>query len=528
MSAEYKHIEEQDTNELFTAEHDLSKVGLTPTESSLEDVSNLKRQFDILLHKVLNYSGPLIWTSIGSTQSFFVAGGLQILKRHAIAFTMAFILGCFPLIFFITLSSNDFYSSSDCSVYGYHVTTTNFLPGLLTIDVVYGPLQFWAAKLIDTIWDLAVGRGLQLLFWYLSYLVFSNALLRSMEISASPFHTFLGLTLDNCSLSSLGAIIRDFKHYSTLQNRALFVAIGLASCYVLALPTILSAMTGYSNVTYPFVESGSGEWLNLHDFSSQNYSRGDTMLYRFAKNDTLGIPHDVCLSDVQALPDERSRHAVAACSTIDSWTGHPTKWNGTALGPERVYSCVNGTLTQSPVIADESTYSGLRAKHCRTCNETVQLVVAGKNITAKASDIFHAAKDCAGSCYNNTCYQAHWIAEKGTCFTPPNTVPVYQWGFSRNLVGIYVILQIIWTYTLYFIWLDAEINSTLVKRGYSLTQLRAVFVLTQAAQGSTSLDLQSLIMLETGKLQESVRSKDAAVVLGCIVGEIDEKDAEDI
>jgi hypothetical protein len=61
------------------------------------------------------------------------------------------------------------------------------------------------------------------------------------------------------------------------------------------------------------------------------------------------------------------------------------------------------------------------------------------------------------------------------------------------------------------IWLDAQFNSALVNRGYTLGQLRAVLVIAGAAQESTFLDLPKLLSFDTGKLQAQLGNREAVV-----------------
>jgi hypothetical protein len=108
-----------------------------------------------------------------------------------------------------------------------------------------------------------------------------------MEKSAAPFKTFLSLTLDNCTLSSIWCVFGDIARHSNLRHRLLFGWVGLASCYIIALPTILSAMTGYSNVTVPFVKMESGKLIALDQFKKVGPEMvNDEELWYFLKNET--------------------------------------------------------------------------------------------------------------------------------------------------------------------------------------------------------------------------------------------------
>lgn len=61
------------------------------------------------------------------------------------------------------------------------------------------------------------------------------------------------------------------------------------------------------------------------------------------------------------------------------------------------------------------------------------------------------------------------------------------------IAALFVILQFFWGIAMYFLWQDAQFNSSLVQRGFRITELRAAFALTDAARRETGLNPASLM-----------------------------------
>jgi hypothetical protein len=156
-----------------------------------------------------------------------------------------------------------YYSDSDSN------STIKGIQGLFVIDQAYGTMSFSLVKFIDVLWDLFVGRGVQLIAWYISYVVFTDALLRVIERHPAPYRTFTLLCLEGATLASMGALIKDMKRFRSRRSTWLFAYIILATFWVLSLPTTLSAMTGYVSTSEAFValrDDDSSEIVPLNDF----------------------------------------------------------------------------------------------------------------------------------------------------------------------------------------------------------------------------------------------------------------------
>ena len=131
--------------------------------------------------------------------------------------------------------------------------TQDGIQSLFTIDRTFGSLPFWIAKLIDTMWDLFVARGVQFLVGWASYEAFSSAMLRAMEFSAIPYDTFRGLSLTSPSIASTWLVMKSLSRFHRRRLLVLFTYIAISMVYVVALPTLLTATTGYINSSAAFV-----------------------------------------------------------------------------------------------------------------------------------------------------------------------------------------------------------------------------------------------------------------------------------
>ena len=109
----------------------------------------------------------------------------------------------------------------------------------------------------------------------------------------------------------------------------------------------------------------------------------------------------------------------------------------------------------------------------------------------------------SGYCNEDHGYSDIDLMNKSRCL-PDTANPRYQWGFSTMLSGVWIILQLVWVLTMYTVWQDAQFNSTLVKSGYEMTQLRAVFTLATAARQKTGMRNKELVRADTKSLESEL------------------------
>lgn len=179
--------------------------------------------------------------------------------KHLTALALLLSFGILPLVpFFITVYNPFSLNCATCNGKGVLEFKDCYyspgIQGLFTIDRTCGSFPFWFVKLIDAIWDLFVGRGFQWLASWVSYNVFSSVLLRAMEESQIPFRTFLKLSTETPSLTSVWFLLKDMSRFSRIRLILRFSYIALASSYVIAMPTLLSTITGYISKSTSFTK----------------------------------------------------------------------------------------------------------------------------------------------------------------------------------------------------------------------------------------------------------------------------------
>lgn len=143
----------------------------------------------------------------------------------------------------------------------------------LWITLGFGHFSFAAAKGVDLVWDLVIGRLGQLLIIYLTYPILRRALLRAMFQFPVYLPMYASITFDKISLSTVWAVLRgsaeDIPHHhpdhpetpvtlriqaeAWLSRKWRYLAIVPLLAYILAFPTLLSVMTGYQADLEPYI-----------------------------------------------------------------------------------------------------------------------------------------------------------------------------------------------------------------------------------------------------------------------------------
>jgi hypothetical protein len=132
--------------------------------------------------------------------------------------------------------------------------TVTGIEKLFVLDWTFGKFSFSQVKTIDILWDLLVGRGVQLLAWWAAYTVFSDALLRAIERHPASFSIFQSIALEGPGLGSLWTLTRELWVAKSKRTRALFLYMFWSTAYVLFVPIVLGAMTGYDSTSIAWID----------------------------------------------------------------------------------------------------------------------------------------------------------------------------------------------------------------------------------------------------------------------------------
>ena len=151
-------------------------------------------------------------------------------------------------------------------------------------------LSFAEAKFIDLVFDLIIGQGGRLLLAAVSYVVFMDALLRSMETTAISHTLYASLVFSSTSLIATWRASKAVFSTKGWRAKLYLTWCALAMVYVLAFPTLIESMTGYVSPSSPGFQLANGQFVtsDSDDLKSCfNVTAG--LLLGFDKNDTKVI-----------------------------------------------------------------------------------------------------------------------------------------------------------------------------------------------------------------------------------------------
>lgn len=154
---------------------------------------------------------------------------------------------------------------------------------LFDINARTGSMSFTTAKLIDITWDLVVGRGGQALLAWISYKVFTQALMRIAEERLVPHKLFASLALGSLSWAGISTIVHAVFRVRGWRGTMALAWMALAASYVLAFPTLLSASTSYVaalETSVRLVDNSTAPWIPFID----------TVSYIFYNTSRLNVP----------------------------------------------------------------------------------------------------------------------------------------------------------------------------------------------------------------------------------------------
>ncbi|KAK8227068.1 hypothetical protein HDK90DRAFT_47138 [Phyllosticta capitalensis] len=393
--------------------------------------------------------------------------------KHVTALALLLFFGILPLLPFFLIVYHPFTlkpaTCQDWDLYGIHVYYSSpGVQGLFTIDRTYGSFPFWFVKLIDVIWDLFVGRGFQWLAGWVSYIVFSSVLLRTIEESQIPFRTFLKLSTETPSLTSVWFLLKDMPRFSRIRLILQFSYIALASSYVLAMPTLLSAITGYMSKSTSFTKlPGSDSLVRSSDFRQGMMVIGNLS----------GVAPGTCYPTdfFQGL----SIHEIESC-TRDCWVDSSPNTNFCANCPD-------------PITINGQNYTGKELSEALEWNTDINW------------DTF---------CYGTTGFHLSidsWMQASECLPDPDKGGSSYQWGFSAPSSSIVLIVQLVWGCSMYIIWLEAQMKSQLIRKGYRLNELRGAIAFAAAAEAATGMEASELQSSSVGSLEKLLYDKRATV-----------------
>ncbi|KAK7582980.1 hypothetical protein V3481_012274 [Fusarium oxysporum f. sp. vasinfectum] len=137
--------------------------------------------------------------------------------------------------------------------------------GFFQITLGWGRLDFGAAKLIDVVWDLIVGRGGQTVMALVSWRVFAEYLQVSLTTKPATYSTvwLIRFQKEN-SAFAIWKLASGFFKIDLASKKAMCFMIWTA-LFILAFPTFASSMTGYTPYNKAYVNSTTGKLVQFSE-----------------------------------------------------------------------------------------------------------------------------------------------------------------------------------------------------------------------------------------------------------------------
>ncbi|KAL2284946.1 hypothetical protein FJTKL_08497 [Diaporthe vaccinii] len=352
-----------------------------------------------------------------------------------------------------------YYMSSACLPDGtfsiYEIYDPWDIYGFFQITSGFGELTFTQAKVVDVVWDVAVGRIGQTILVVFSWRAFSLHIKASLEEGPDTrnisYHTYWTIFMqDSISILGVVGVIRDFLARRRLRSIAAMVFMTVTMLFVLAWPTVASAMTGYDSNNVAFIKIRDGSLIPFSSFSP--------LLY---------IIHDG--SRVDGLTDE---YLVPCCSET-------REWDPTFISKGNAYCYCYSTTDKFYTLGNNvslyaETYGllGLNNTNSTWPEDNTSLPSPALNISAFPTSRY----DTYGSewtdprtgqqpfmdekkityVYNNEAYDFDYIITQGYGRCQPNGT--YKWGFSFLQAFIAMLLMSLWSLSVYVMWLKAHLK----------------------------------------------------------------------
>lgn len=117
-----------------------------------------------------------------------------------------------------------------------------------------------------------VGRGGQFLLAFISWRVFAKYLTTCMEIQPVTYQLFRTIFIENeASLLSTYSTIKSFLWQRKLRSKTAMIFMVFTMTFILAFPTLTSAMSGYDANVASYVLDRNDSFVPFKDFSRALY-----------------------------------------------------------------------------------------------------------------------------------------------------------------------------------------------------------------------------------------------------------------
>ncbi|KAL8831198.1 MAG: hypothetical protein Q9170_005399 [Blastenia crenularia] len=306
-------------------------------------------------------------------------------------------------------------------------------------------LTFAEAKFIDLFFDVLVGQGGRFLLAAISYIIVTDALLRSMETTPVSYKLYSSLVFSSTSLAAAWHSIKAISTTKGWRAKTYFVWCALAMIYVLAFPTLIESATGYVSPSSAGFNIANGTMVQADSnnlTSCLNVTGGIWLGLDKEHNNTIAQGPPAHTFDPMRISN--GYKTIIDKAEIPSFVDNTTLFYALITArPEEIWNATNST--KPPY------------EEYRDCEDQAQ--------NATSCD------------YINYDYTTN-VTVNGKVYKLNNTQPIDLWDnfycYGETLIDPYEVhkqpycLQIIWTFGMFCVWLDANLASELVRNGRTI------------------------------------------------------------
>ncbi|GAW22628.1 hypothetical protein ANO14919_121700 [Xylariales sp. No.14919] len=338
-----------------------------------------------------------------------------------------------------------------------------------------GHLTFTQAKVIDTFWDLVVGRGGQACLALVSWRLFADCATVSLVTQPLSFAAFRTIFLESePSIFSTWTIAKSFIFQKRVASKFTSGFIIFDMVFILAWPTLISAATGYVPITWPVIrEQGSEENPNLIAFS--RFRPIAYIIHDFWRINGLNTSLITC----DDFPQECVYYEDPWCTLLLNVSAYTSEYGFYSLSNRS--SQFMGMRLEPPTLDIEAYYI--------TGAYNGELDLYGLDWTDPRnqhgnSHPFSNSSRRAWEYLNKT-YLLEDINSGGSC--APET-DMYRWGASYLQLVIVTILLSVWALGTFLLWLFYHLRLQAIGKSEAPRGYQALEILTS----NVSAQLQKL------------------------------------
>ncbi|KAI1209380.1 uncharacterized protein F4807DRAFT_91772 [Annulohypoxylon truncatum] len=340
------------------------------------------------------------------------------------------------------------------------------ISGFFKINLGFGSLTFTEAKIVSILWDIIIARGVQAYMVFMSWHAFTIYVTTSMEFTPVTYTVFFTIFLQvEPTFYSTVNIARAFISHRGLRSKIAMGFMVWSMIFLMAWPTVASAMTGYTSVREALVLDYNGHYIPFREFQPIAYIihdgwrvnlTGDYIVSLFgsggtAKEPTVSYRDDsfwgACSFDSLSVSEVN-------CSLQEAVSNYVSTYG--FFGLKHTISAFNGTEIPSPVLNISAFYINPDGDFY------------GASFFSNISN--------AAFVYNNQIYPFTYVMKNGSCQPIVDTL---KWGFSFIQVFIALLSLTIWTIGTGMLWYEARSNLRLLRRAVVPKGWRSILILAE-------------------------------------------------